>query len=416
LHPSEPAGSVMASAEDMSKWLRHLLHNLNAKGQDTGINMLISDAMHLWASLPSGQRDGSLFHESEVAFGYGMGWIASSYRGQRRFKFTGHLYGYRSQIWLFPDAFSAIFVAMNGPGMESSQRAFDGIMYHISDIALRKPAWVDTETACCCVDDNDYDTEKFNDHNVKRKLMDEKLMNYMLPVEKYIGTFGNGLIGNLNIGLNSAGILVAKIGRNFVGDLTPSGVDTRLHFSAYSPLINTEEWLGEKTFEFSQHIDRNDKGNFDRVKIYLKEHLFYEFQRGVLFETLLEIAEENDKKQADDAKIQIQNDHGSRSTQFGNPRHQSPDMAADGDKNKHEIHDDSDNENQRSDKSGEGHHMALNMNGKGDEPNLGEVKDNDANLANKSKSSSTTNAGDSTPRIAVSSILTLLLLILYIIS
>ncbi|BFZ24104.1 hypothetical protein BsWGS_27143 [Bradybaena similaris] len=410
LHPSEPVGSIMTSAEDISKWLHHLLHNLNAKGNNTGINMLISDAMHLWASLPSDHRDGSLRHASETINGYGMGWIASSYRGQRRFKFAGHLYGYRSQIWLFPDAFCAIFVAINGPGMESAQRAFDGIMYHIADVVLRKSAWVDTDTACCCGEDSDYNFEKFNDHNIKRKLMDQKLMKYMAPVEKYVGVFGNGLVGNLNITLNEAGILVAKIGRNLIGELTPSGVDTKLYFAVYSPLINTDEWYNEKPFEFFQNNDINDKNVFNRVRIYLKEHLYYEFQRGVLFETLLELGEENDRKQNDDAKITIQNDHGGRSTKFGYPPRKTTDV----DKEKHG---DESEEESLPDDGHEGHqtHMALNMDGQGDEPHLGKVKGSDASHGTKENDSTSQNT-DSSSSLGASSCLLLLLITLHIMS
>lgn len=239
--------------------------------------------------------------------------------------------------------------------------------------------------------------------------MDQKLMKYMAPVEKYIGVFGNGLVGNLNIALNESGILVAKIGRNVIGELTPSGVDTKLYFAAYSPLINTDEWFNEKPFEFFQNTDINDKDLFSRVRIYLKEHLFYEFQRGVLFETLLELAEENHRKQDDDAKIMIQNDHGGRSTKFGYPPHKSAE-----DKEKHG--DGSEKESLPDDSNG-GHqtHMALNMDGQGDDPHLGKVKGSDASHGTKQNDSTSQNA-DSGTSLGASSCLMLLLITLHIMS
>ncbi|CAG5118183.1 unnamed protein product [Candidula unifasciata] len=233
LQPFLPVGSLMASADDITKWLRHLLHNLHATGNDSGINMLISDAFHQWVTVPGNHREGTLAHESEVALGYGMGWYSSTYRGQRRFKFSGSLYAYNSQIWLFPDSMSAIFVAINGPGNERALRALDGIMFYISDITLGKSTWVDTNLTCCChAADYDYD-----DHKEEIAPEELKMVKYLAPVEKYIGSYGHGLVGDLKIEPNEAGVLILKLGRNLKGELTPGVTESKLKFTVSSPLL-----------------------------------------------------------------------------------------------------------------------------------------------------------------------------------
>lgn len=72
----------MVSPEDMTKWLKHLLHNLHFKDNDSGVNMLIADAFHQGVTVPADHKDGVLTSESEVALGYGMGWYASTYGGE----------------------------------------------------------------------------------------------------------------------------------------------------------------------------------------------------------------------------------------------------------------------------------------------------------------------------------------------
>lgn len=205
---------------------------------------------------------------------------------------------------------SAVFVAMNGPGTDRGQRALEGIMYHISDITLQKPAWMVTDKACCCLNE-DYDHDDLKDETAPGEF---KLVKYLSPVENYIGDYGNGLVGNLNIEPNKSGILILKLGRNLMGELTPGVTESKLKFSVTSPLENTEEWCDEKTIEFllsrphAEGVGHSEL--YDKVRIYIKDHLFYEFNRGKAFEAMLSLAEEEDRKLREEAEtLLINNSH-----------------------------------------------------------------------------------------------------------
>lgn len=85
LHPFDSVGSLMVSAGDVVKWLRHLIHVLNDKGDDPEINQLIKDAFQTWVAVPEGHQETTVFHKSEVPEGYGMGWYVSTYNGEQSF-------------------------------------------------------------------------------------------------------------------------------------------------------------------------------------------------------------------------------------------------------------------------------------------------------------------------------------------
>ncbi|XP_059153087.1 uncharacterized protein LOC131938878 [Physella acuta] len=288
LHPFESVGSLMVSAGDIVKWLRHLIHVLNDKGDDPEINQLIKDAFQTWVAVPEGHQESSVSHDSEVAEGYGMGWYVSTYNGFKRFKFSGSLYAYNSQIWLFPEQKSGIFIAVNGPGTDQSQYALDSIMYYISDIVLRKTPWIN-KTQLCPNKDADPEIDPEGDDAAP---LQTRIIQYLAPVENYIGTYGHGIVGNAVVEYTSSKILRLKIGQNLIGELIPDGSESRMKFLATGALLNTEEWKDEKTVEFLS-LESN---RFTMVRIHINDKLFYEFKRGSLFETMLELAEAEDER------------------------------------------------------------------------------------------------------------------------
>ncbi|XP_005089013.2 uncharacterized protein LOC101847774, partial [Aplysia californica] len=307
LRPSEPVGSLMASADDITKWLRHLLHNLRVRGNDSGINLLIGEAFHQWVTVPEDHKDGLLSHSSEVALGYGMGWFSSTYRGLRRYSFRGSLYAFTSQIWLFPDVRVAVYLALSGPGSEHAQRALEAIMYNTADVALRKEPWMDTEKACCC-QEMDYDYKDYyydEDHDTAP--MEQRLVQYLAPVDRYVGKYGNGFVGNLIVEANEAGILNLMLGKNLKGELTPEKAASKMKFMASDWLSNTEEWSMEKMVEFLYKSGSGAEGEgkpYDIVRLHVSDALFYDFERGKLFETMLlpeeseEVMDNTDKEVA----------------------------------------------------------------------------------------------------------------------
>ncbi|CAL1540691.1 unnamed protein product [Lymnaea stagnalis] len=296
LHPFEPVGSLMASADDVTKWLSHILHSLQAKEGDSGINYLIRDAFHPWVTVPDNFKEGFLSNDFDKPIGYGMGWLASTYRDLKRYKYSGGLYAYHSEIWLFPEVQSGIFVSINGPGNDNSSRALEGIMYYIADIILEKMPWVTKENACS-MNGGQQDKDNYDFSEEEAAPLESRVVHYLSPTSKYIGVYGNGIVGDAVVQLNEANILVLRVGRNLAGELLPGDRAGSMNLIVTGPLQNTEEWSQNKSVEFLLSPDGNESQHFDIVRIHVTSKLHYDFQRGKLFEGLLVIAEEEDEKE-----------------------------------------------------------------------------------------------------------------------
>lgn len=317
LQPFEPIGSIMATSSDVAMWLRHLLHNLQVKGSDSGINMLIGDA---FAHSVTARNIHNLYfqnltHETESTLGFGMGWEVSQYRGRKRYMYTGHLYAYTSHIWLFPDSHSAVYVVVNGHTSSSKNAAENyvtislalrGILYQISDILHHETPWV-TSKDVCAIAGFEESEEAYADDDLYDTLMDEpmeaesELVQYPLPLDVYKGSYAHGLIGDLVIDSDKSGLLTVTLGLNLRGELRPkAGASTRLLLKAVGTLKNTHEWLEEKVVEFLPATVSTAGGGdkFQVVRLYLTDKLYYDFQRGKVFSTMLVQAEEEKIRKA----------------------------------------------------------------------------------------------------------------------
>ncbi|RUS88190.1 hypothetical protein EGW08_004022 [Elysia chlorotica] len=325
LHPFEPVGSVMTSSEDMVKWLRHLLHNLNIKGGDSGINMLIGDAFVHSPTGPDPEKHTipkDLRHTEEVILGHGMGWEVSEYKGRKRYMYTGHLYGYRSTIWLYPESQTAVYVAINGPSSISKSAvdnhlltslAITGILYQASDILHREKPWVTSDDVCNLggVGKDDYESDEddylynLNDEGVP--LSDD--VDYPVHPDAYVGSYGHGLVGDLVVGLDQSSMLTVKLGRNIEGKLRPKeGASTKLMLRATGLLKNTYEWLDEKVLEFLPASVSTSEGKeqFQVVRLYLTDKLYYDFKRGMVFDTMVvQVEQEKIRKAKEEEERKI---------------------------------------------------------------------------------------------------------------
>ncbi|KAH9499524.1 hypothetical protein Btru_078058 [Bulinus truncatus] len=296
LGPSDPVGSIMASAEDVTKWLRYIIHSINTKGDDSGVNHLIQDALETWVATPDASSASTLRSEKDKFIGYGMGWQMSKYRDLTCYKYRGSLYAYSTQIWLFPELQTGIFVSVNGPGSDNTTQALDGIMYHISDTVLRETPWVTKEQLCHSSSFSN-DELKHDSAEEQTAPLESRLIHYLAPLSKYIGIYGNGIIGDLIVESNDANVLEMKLGKNLVGHLMPDEHPSRMKFLASKPLLNTAEWSTNKSVEFVSLPEHDsDDEAFHTVRLSVSDMLIYEFIRGTSFKTILQLAEEADEQ------------------------------------------------------------------------------------------------------------------------
>ena len=241
--------------------------------------------------------------------------------GRKRYMYTGHLYAYTSQIWLFPDSQTAVYVALNGnPSAATNAEnnhlltslALTGILYQVSDIIHREKPWVTASDVCTIAGYKDED-ERYPVDEDESYLLDDGYgetlndgvqedVNYPLPPDAYTGSYGHGLVGDLVVDADESGMLTVSLGRNLKGELRPKeGAPTKLMLKAVGKLQDTYEWLDEKVLEFlPASVSSGEK--FQVVRLYLTNKLYYDFERGKMFDTMLVEAKEEEIRKAREEK------------------------------------------------------------------------------------------------------------------
>ncbi|WAR28018.1 hypothetical protein MAR_013722 [Mya arenaria] len=129
LHPLEPAGAMLSSAEDMTRYLQFVLNDGNTTTGEQLIDpKLFSEAFSAAIPVKSGSPvkfavSKPTFPVSDVLGGYGYGWFESSYDG--------------------------IFISSNGGMFKHYQsESLTTTMYYLADILLDKEPWLNSSTAC----------------------------------------------------------------------------------------------------------------------------------------------------------------------------------------------------------------------------------------------------------------------------
>lgn len=141
LDNSAPAGAIVASAEDMAKWVLALL----GKGALPNGKRLYSErqAKVLWTPLvlrPAGDPPALLAEAKSHFITYAMGEEVRDYRGQLKVSHTGGLQGMVSEVTMLPEHKLGVVVLTN----QESGAAFQAITRTVLDHYLNAPPkdWV----------------------------------------------------------------------------------------------------------------------------------------------------------------------------------------------------------------------------------------------------------------------------------
>jgi CubicO group peptidase (beta-lactamase class C family) len=125
-----PAGSVMSSAADMTKWLSALLTpNENVFLSQKSVNMLFAGIMPV----------------PDTGDIYGLGWFRGMYRGNRVVQHPGGMPGSLTQVYLFPDTKDGFVLLTNHNKANVSNV---GIVRYLSDAILGLTPSIDIDTLC----------------------------------------------------------------------------------------------------------------------------------------------------------------------------------------------------------------------------------------------------------------------------
>jgi CubicO group peptidase (beta-lactamase class C family) len=134
---TNPAGGIMAGAEDMAKWLIAQLDSGRLAGTDRRL-WSARTARELWTLVTPmniGNPPPALAPQRAEFNGYALGFQVRDYRGRKLIMHTGGLPGYVSRVVLVPSLKLGVAVLTN----QESGYAFDAIAYRILDHYLEAP-------------------------------------------------------------------------------------------------------------------------------------------------------------------------------------------------------------------------------------------------------------------------------------
>lgn len=108
----EPAGSLDASARDLSKWVRFQLGDGSFQGKRlvSAANLAETHTPQIVLRLEGSARD---MNPDTLQMSYGMAWVVQDYRGQLLISHAGAIDGFRAHITLVPNAKLGIVLLNN---------------------------------------------------------------------------------------------------------------------------------------------------------------------------------------------------------------------------------------------------------------------------------------------------------------
>ncbi|WP_316811738.1 serine hydrolase [Pedobacter heparinus] len=198
---SNPAGGVVSTAKDMSKWLITQLDS--GRMPDQGRLFKPAATQELWKiirPMPVGQEPEWLKPAQRHFSGYALGFRTYDYRQYQVIGHGGLLTGFVSQIAMVPDLKLGVVVLTN----QLSTGAYNAIINHILDYNM-KAAPFDWLAGF----KKDWDRSLVRRDSVlqtRKKILPDASLQLSLPLEKYSGVYKDGLMGNIVISKADQGL------------------------------------------------------------------------------------------------------------------------------------------------------------------------------------------------------------------
>ena len=217
---TNPAGGILASAEDMAKWLQVQLDS----GKVTGGKALFSPRVtrQLWqlvTPIPAGTPPAPLAPLKATFNGYALGFGVRDWRGQQLLTHTGGLAGFVSRVALLPGQRFGVAVLTNA----ESDEARDAIAWRLIDHAVGEDFdWLGAFDAASKLPGAGDRLDP--DKPIVAKNPDARPS---LPLARYAGKFADAWYGGVTITLEGAG-LVMRFSHTpgMIGDLVAWGGET----------------------------------------------------------------------------------------------------------------------------------------------------------------------------------------------
>jgi CubicO group peptidase (beta-lactamase class C family) len=203
-----PAGAQYSSARDMAQYLRFQLGN----GAYAGKRIVSEGSMAQMRSLVSTNGAPVYITDSTTTqLGYGLGWFTEVYRGHRLMRHGGSIDGMLTEMMFLPEDQIGVVILTN----RSPHTMHTALTNHIFDVALGLPQ-------------RDWNGQAFARTQAQAQAAEraqaqpaEKASGAMaLPLDKYVGTYSDSLIGNVVISVAN-GALTLRTHPGFVATMEP---------------------------------------------------------------------------------------------------------------------------------------------------------------------------------------------------
>jgi CubicO group peptidase (beta-lactamase class C family) len=243
-----PAGSINSNVAEMTAWVRLQLSDGEFAGQRLLSSGAVKETQKPHTIVPNDPPWNLLFPEAHF-LNYGLGWFLSDYRGRKVVEHGGNIDGMSALVAFIPEEKLGLVVLTNQNGSELRT----ALKLRIFDAFLGGEAkdWsaIHLKTMKSFEDQGKAAEKKRNDERVK----DTKPS---LALDKYAGTYQDEMYGDVKVGLDESGKLVARYGPAFTGDLE------HWHYDTFQAAWR-DRTLGKSLITFTL----NAQGKVESVKI-----------------------------------------------------------------------------------------------------------------------------------------------------
>jgi CubicO group peptidase (beta-lactamase class C family) len=217
-----PAGSILSSASDMTRWMLLMLGEGELEGKRILSQEAAAETFRPNIMYPMSAESKALFPSTHFST-YGLGWGLRDYRGRFVATHTGGIDGMLSQILLAPEEELGIVVLTNTSPAGSLAHAT--ITYHVLDSYLGAEGETDWRASL-----RELGAKQEKQQQEQEKKRDESRVKGTSPslaLDSYAGAYEDEMYGKLLVSLED-GHLVLRRHTAWVGDLEHWHYDTFL--------------------------------------------------------------------------------------------------------------------------------------------------------------------------------------------
>ena len=245
-----PAGGILSSVNDLSKWVITQLDSGRINGTDKRL-FSRKETVQMWMphiNIPVGSPPPGLSALSTNFAAYGLGWFIKEYRGDKIIWHSGGLPGTVTQVSLDPAKKIGIIVLTN----QESGAAFYSVTNHIFDLLLdaNDTDWIEKFSAIVSKGRNSADKKVAEMDSLRNKESSPSL-----PLEKFVGKYKDSWYGTVSV--------EAKDGKLFMNfDHTPelNGVLEHWQYNSFVARWNDRKLHGDAFVTFSLNPDGSVEG------------------------------------------------------------------------------------------------------------------------------------------------------------